>query len=142
MRDALNTINQILENIDGAVRATAAITLVAGILVLSGAIAAGHRRRVFESVVLKVLGCTRREIMTTFFLEYALLGLVIGILAAVVGSVCGYFVVTQLMRGQWYFPPMEISAVVALSLVVTIVLGAIATFAALSQKSAPLLRNE
>jgi putative ABC transport system permease protein len=142
VRDALNTINSILENIDAAVRATAAITLVAGILVLSGAIAAGHRRRVFESVVLKVLGCTRREIMTTFFLEYALLGLVIGVLAAVVGSICAYFVVTEMMRGEWYFPPVEISAVVALSLVVTIILGAIATFAAHSQKAAPLLRNE
>ena len=52
------------------------MALVAGVLVLAGAVAAGHHRRVYDAVVLKVLGATRRTVAQTFLLEYGLLGLV------------------------------------------------------------------
>ncbi len=86
VRDALEAANRILGNISIAVRATAAVTLLAGVLVLAGALVAGHRRRVYDSVVLKVLGARRREIMAAYLLEYALLGLITALLAAVVGG--------------------------------------------------------
>ena len=38
----------------------------AGILVLAGAITASHRRRVYDSVILKVLGATRRRVLLTY----------------------------------------------------------------------------
>ncbi len=47
----------------GAGAATAAISILAGVLVLSGAVAAGQQRRVYDSVVLKVLGATRPMLM-------------------------------------------------------------------------------
>ena len=53
-----------------AVRLTALVTLAAGVLVLGGAIAAGHRRRVYDAVVLKVLGATRGAIAGAFLIEY------------------------------------------------------------------------
>ena len=42
-----------------AIRGASAITLVAAVLVLGGALAAGHRHRVYDAVVLKTLGATR-----------------------------------------------------------------------------------
>ena len=66
----------ILETIGVALRSTATVTLLAGLLVLAGAIAAGHRRRVYDAVVLKVLGATRWRVLRAFLLEYGLLGLV------------------------------------------------------------------
>ena len=63
-------------------RATAAVTLAAGLLVLAGAVAAGHRRRVYDAVVLKVLGATRRRIMGAFLIEYGLIGLATAMFAA------------------------------------------------------------
>src|SRR5260221_373493 len=61
VKDALDVVARILGQIATAVRLTAAITLVAGTLVLAGAVAAGHRRRVYDAVVLKVVGATRAD---------------------------------------------------------------------------------
>ena len=52
--------------IGDAIRLTALVTLGAGVLVLGGAVAAGHRRRVYDAVVLKVFGATRGTIMSAF----------------------------------------------------------------------------
>src|SRR3546814_8856065 len=84
-----------------AVRLTAIVTLVAGTLVLAGAIAAGHRRRIYEAVVLKVLGATRRDVLAAFLLEYGLLGLVTATIAAVVGSVTAWDVVSFMLDIDW-----------------------------------------
>ncbi len=42
-----------------AIRGASAITLIAAALVLGGALAAGHRHRVYDAVILKTLGATR-----------------------------------------------------------------------------------
>src|SRR5262249_41619163 len=56
-----------------AVRPPASVPLLAGILVLGGAIVAGHHRRVYDAVVLKVLGATRADIARAYLIEYGLL---------------------------------------------------------------------
>lgn len=142
IREALEAVNQILRNIGIAVRSTAAVTLVAGILVLAGAIAANHRRRVYDAVVLKVLGATRGRILATYFLEYALLGLITAILAAGVGTAAGYAVVAQIMGMPWYWLPNGVILTTIICLFVTVGAGMLGTWIALSQKPAPLLRNE
>jgi putative ABC transport system permease protein len=121
---------------------TATVTLAAGVLVLAGAIAAGHRRRVYDAVILKVLGATRADILRTFVLEYAALGLVTAVLAAVIGSISAYVVVTQVMGAGWVWLPGTIAGTALLAMVITVGLGLVGTLAALSQRPAPLLRNE
>ncbi len=142
IREALEAVNQILRNIGIAVRSTAAVTLAAGILVLAGAIAANHRRRVYDAVVLKVLGATRGRVLATYFLEYALLGLITALLAVLVGTAAAYGVVAQIMGMPWYWLPGGAVMTTAICLVVTIGAGMLGTWLALSQKPAPLLRNE
>ncbi|HSR72643.1 MAG TPA: FtsX-like permease family protein, partial [Kiloniellales bacterium] len=75
VKEALAAVAEILAQIGLAVRLSASVAILAGILVLAGAIAAGHRRRVYDAVVLKVLGATRAEMARAFLLEYGLLGL-------------------------------------------------------------------
>lgn len=142
VRDALETANRILDNISMAVRSTAAVTLAAGVLVLAGAIAAGHRRRVYDSVILKVLGATRADVLRTFLMEYALLGLVTATLAAIIGSIAAYVVVTQVMGAPWVWLPGTIAGTALLAMAITVGLGLVGTLAALSQRPAPLLRND
>ena len=50
------------------------MTLIAAVLVLGGALAAGHRHRVYDAVVLKTLGATRGRLLAAYALEYLLLG--------------------------------------------------------------------
>ena len=68
-------MRDILNNLGLGIRAMSLLTMLAGILVLAGAMASGHRARVYDAVVMKVLGATRARIMLAFALEYALMGL-------------------------------------------------------------------
>ena len=125
-----------------AIRITASVTLLAGVLVLAGAVISGHQRRIYDAVVLKVLGATRRKVLTAYVMEYGLLGLVTSLVAALIGTIIGYVVITQLMRGDFAFDTPAVVLTAAFSTLITITLGLIGTWSALSQKAAPLLRNE
>jgi putative ABC transport system permease protein len=142
VRDAIDTAAAVLGNIAFAVRITAAVTLAAGLLVLAGAVAAGHGRRVYDAVVLKVVGATRRRLLRIFLLEHGLLGLATSIIAALLGTLTAYLVLTQAMNAEWEFLPLVTIATALICTVVTIVFGFVGTWRAMGQKPAALLRNE
>ena len=142
IREALEAVNQILRNIGAAVRAVAAVTLIAGVLVLAGAVAANHQRRVYDTVMLKVLGATRNRILGTYLLEYLLLGIVTAVLAAAIGTAASWGVVAKIMNMPWYWLPSGTAFGTVVSLFVTIGIGMLSTWLALSRKPAPFLRNK
>ena len=76
-----------------AIRAAASVALIASVLVLAGALAAGNRARIHDAVVLKTLGATRRTLIAAFSLEYMLIGLATAIFALAAGGVAAWFVV-------------------------------------------------
>ena len=61
VKDAINQFNAMFGRIMTAVRAAGSITLLAGALVLAGALATAQRRRIKQAVILKALGATRRR---------------------------------------------------------------------------------
>jgi putative ABC transport system permease protein len=110
--------------------------------VLAGAIAAGHSRRIYEAVVLKVLGATRGDVLRAFLFEYLLLGLATGIIAAGVGSIAAYGVTTEVMRIPWQMDLRLVALVIIACITVTLLAGFMGTWRAMGTKAAPLLRNE
>ena len=142
VRQALDMLKEVLDTLGLAVRVTAGIALVAGALVLAGAIAAGHSRRIYEAVVLKVLGATRADVLLAFIFEYLLLGLATGIIAAGVGSLAAWGVVSGVMRISWSLDVGLIVTVIASCIAVTLLSGFLGTWRAMGIKAAPLLRNE
>ena len=142
VRDAIATVNRVIESIGSAVRLTASVTLLAGTLVLAGAVAAGHRRRVYDAVVLKVLGATRRNILTAFLLEYGLLGIATAAIAGAVGTLASWAVLTWVMEIPWVFVPRIVILTALGCTLVTLAFGFGGTWRALGQKAAPMLRND
>ena len=142
VKEALNAANKILEAVAISVRATAAVTLIAGTLVLAGAVAAGHARRVRDAIILKVLGATRIRIVKTYLLEYGMLGLATALIASVLGSVIAFGVVTQVMRSDFVLSVTAVATTAAVATVITLSMGFIGTWRALGQRPAGLLRNE
>ena len=55
-------------------------------LVLGGALAAGHRHRVYDAVILKTLGATRVRLLAAYALEYLVLGLATAVFGVAAGS--------------------------------------------------------
>ena len=141
VKDALDVVNRIVEQLGTAIRAAASVALIASVLVLSGALAAGNRARVHDAVVLKTLGATRRTLITAFSLEYALIGLATAVFALFAGGVSAWYVVSQVMRLPSDFLPEVAVATVFVALVLTVGFGLAGTWRVLGHKAAPVLRN-
>lgn len=146
VKAALEALTDILSRVATALNAAAAVTLAAGLLVLASAVAAGQERRIYDSVVLKVLGATRRDVLAAYAVEFGLVGLATALVAAVLGSLAAYGVLVRVMRTEWVLTPgpLLLALIPALlpALAATLVAGAAGSALALRRKPAPLLRNE
>ena len=105
VKDALELANQLVGQIGIAIRAAALVALIASVLVLAGALAAGNRSRIHDAVVLKTLGATRATLIRAYVYEYGLLGLATAIFALVFGGVASWFVVSRIMTLPSEFMP-------------------------------------
>ena len=141
VREALATVVEALDNIAAAARATAALALIAGVLVLAGAVAAGLKERTRDAVILKVTGARRRDLAIAYIIEYGLAGLAAGLTAAAVGSIAGYLILTRIMDANWVFLPGPALVTLLVAVTGVIALGFAGTWRALAQKPAPVLRR-
>jgi putative ABC transport system permease protein len=105
-------------------------------------VAAGHRRRVYDAVVLKVLGATRGVITRAFLIENGITGVLAALVAGALGTIAAYFLVTRLMKMDWVFLPAPLLWTVTLAALLTAALGFAGTWRALGAKPASYLRNE
>jgi putative ABC transport system permease protein len=141
VKDALDAVGTILGKLVVAVRGASLITILAAILVLGGALAAGHRHRVYDAVVLRTLGATRGRLMAAYALEYAALGLATAVFGVAAGSLAASLVVRQVMNFSFVWLAAPAFAAAATALLLTVGLGLLGTFAALGHKPGPVLRN-
>lgn len=142
VKDVLSDVSKIVADIGIAVRASASVAIIAGILVLAGAIAASHRRRVYDAIVLKVLGATRRRLLMVFALEFGILGVTTAAIASLIGTIVAWAIVVHVMRAEWTFIPEAVFWTLGLSLFLTVASGFVGTWLALGQKPAKHLCNE
>ncbi|HVY14899.1 MAG TPA: FtsX-like permease family protein [Rhodopila sp.] len=142
VRDVLGALAGLLNQVAAALSITGGVTLLAGAFVLVGAIAAGQRRRVREAVILKTLGATRAQIRAAWLTEFGILGLVAGLIAALVGSAASYGVMHYILHTDWIFLPATLIYTLMGALAIMLVFGYAGTSAALRARPAPLLRNE
>ena len=75
------------------------------VIVYVGAVAAGQARRIRDAVVLKTLGATRAQIRNAWLVEFGLLGVTAGLIAAAAGTLASWGVVRFVMRMDWVFLP-------------------------------------
>jgi putative ABC transport system permease protein len=141
VKDALEAVGSIISNLVLAIRGASALTLVAAALVLGGALAAGHRYRVYDAVILKTLGATRLRLLTAYCIEYSLIGGATALFGVIAGSLASWLIVVQLMHLPFTWLPWPALAAALGAVVVTVILGLAGTFTALGQKPAPVLRN-
>jgi putative ABC transport system permease protein len=141
VREALETVGTVITNLVLAIRGASTVTLISAVLVLGGALAAGHRHRVYDAVILKTLGAARGRLLGAYALEYLMIGFATAIFGVIAGSVAAWLIVTRLMTLSFVWQAGSAAGVVASALVVTVGLGLMGTLAALNQKPAAVLRN-
>ena len=142
VREAATTVGRILGLVSVSIQITAGITLIAGFAVLAGTVAAGEARRIQSSIILKVLGATRRVILMSYVFEYLILGLITGVVAVAIGAAASYTVLDLLLQTDFIFPPGLAAAVALGGAAATVVLGLIGASRTLGRKPGPVLRQE
>lgn len=122
IRGAVRTI---VDRAAGAVRFLALFSFAMGIPVLFSAVAASRRERLRESVLLKTLGATRRQVSRILLAEYASLGL-LGALAGMALSIGGAW---ALMRWVFELPftpaAGPVAGIAALMVLMSVAIGAL-----------------
>jgi putative ABC transport system permease protein len=141
VREALDAIGHVVTNLVLALRGASGLTLLSAFLVLGGALAAGHRQRVRDAVVLKVLGASRGRLVATYLLEYLLVGGATALFGIAAGSIAAALIVNHIMNLSFGWLAGEALGAAAGAVAATVLLGLIGTFAALGQKPAPVLRH-
>ncbi len=141
VKDAIDIVNALVAQLATAIRAAASVALIASVLVLAGALAAGNRARTHDAVVLKTLGATRRMLMRAFCYEYLILGVATAIFALLAGGISAWFIVARIMRIPSHFLPDVAGMTLITALVLTVGIGLIGTWRILGQKAAPVLRE-
>lgn len=141
VKDAIEQVNGLVAQLAWAIRAAASVTLVASVLVLGGALAAGHRHRVYDAVILKTLGATRRRLVASFAMEYAILGLTTALFAVIAGTLAASFVLVEIMDANFTFLPATAVGAALAALALTVGFGLLGTWQVLGRKPAPVLRN-
>ncbi len=142
VKDAINSFNVVFGKIMTAVRVAGSVTLLAGALVLAGALATAQRRRIQQAVVLKVLGATRRRILTSHALEYGILAGVTAVFAVVLGALAAWIALTRVMDVPFVLSPAAVAQALGVSLGLVMVFGGIGTWAVLRAPAVPYLRSE
>jgi putative ABC transport system permease protein len=96
-------VRQIMNRASLAIEYVFVFTLLAGLMVLYAAISASHEERLYESAILRTLGATRYQVLWGLITEFLTLGILAGLLAAVVATGLGYGLAVYVLDLPYHF---------------------------------------
>ena len=141
VREAVATATNILDLLGGAIRLTALVTLISGIAVLAGTVASSEAQRLSDSIILKVLGARRKDILIAWLLEYALLGLLTALCASVIGTAASAALISGFLDADFYADLTVIASTAIIGAAATCLLGLFGAWRSLGHRPAPHLRE-
>jgi putative ABC transport system permease protein len=140
VKDAIQQVQKLLASLAQGVSAASLVTILAGLLVLAGAIAAGTRARLYDATILKVLGATRARIALVTAIEYGVLGLATGVIALAAGTLAAWVIAYSILDVPFTFDGRAVILTVAGGGAVTLLFGLLGALGALSVRPARRLR--
>lgn len=141
VRGVIGQVRDVVGQMAAAISAAASVAILAGIAVLIGAIAAAREARTYDSVILKTLGATRRQVLAMQALEYALLSLAVAIVALALGLGGGWYVVVRIFHFEWLPHLPTVFATLAAGAGITWAIGLIGAIPILSTRPSQALRQ-
>lgn len=137
----LTEARTILDQVSLAILAAASVAVLAGIAVLLGAIAAARAARIYDTVILRVLGASRRQLLALQFAEFGLLAAVLALVALALGTGVAWLVIVQIFEFEWLPDWTEILAVLGGGLVLVLAFALGASLPLLRARPAQTLRS-
>jgi putative ABC transport system permease protein len=140
-RGLLEEARGLLDQMSLAILAAASVTVLAGIAVLFGAIAAARASRTYDNVILRVLGATRRQLLAMQAVEYGVLALALAGVALVLGTAAGWLIVVELFEFDWLPGWPTVFGVLGAGLVLVLGFALAGSLPLLRAKPAAVLRE-
>jgi putative ABC transport system permease protein len=134
-------INQLLNQVNIAVLALAAIIIFIGLLVISSAILVQGKNKIYQNLVFKILGLNKIQIIKTSLLEFIILFSNTILLTLLISFTASYLVVHYIFNIEWHLDLFNIFLVYLLTGVFTMALIIFDTYKNLSPKVYPIIRN-
>jgi putative ABC transport system permease protein len=138
---ALETVRAVVIQITYVIQFLAAFSIFAGVIILASSIAGTRYRRIREVVVLKTLGATRRRIATVFSIEFAVLGLVAGVVGIGFANLIARVLLKRLTVAYHFQWDWALGALVGTA-ALTVATGWLASHRILGRKPLEVLREE
>lgn len=132
---------KLLQQVSLATLAAAAVTVLAGLAVLMGAIAAARAARTYDTVMLRVLGASRRQVLLLQLAEYGLLAGVLALVALALGGGLAWVVITRLFEFDWLPDWGEVLGVLGLGVALVLAFALAGSLPLLRAKPAQALRE-
>lgn len=140
--EVIGLVQTVMGHIATALRVTVGISLLAGLLVLSSALSATIRQRIYDVAILKVLGASRSDILKSCSAEWLLLALTTSGVAAVLGTCAAAFIHARLKGQEFAAMPEIIALIIGICMVVIWGIGFLGNRALFSFRPGVVLRNE
>ena len=116
------TLDSVLGSVSLAIRFMALFSIVSGLLVLVGSIATTRFQRMRESVLLKTLGASRRQIIGITLTEYSTLGALAGVTGVALAGAAGWALMRFFFDVPFRLPALQLGGLaVAAGLITTLV---------------------
>ena len=141
VKEAVGKAVEILTLLGQAIQITALVTMISGMAVLAGTVAISESQRLSDSIILKTLGATRRDIMLAWLFEYCLLGLLTALVARLIGTTASWALISLFLKAEFIFDTQTVIFTAFLGSGATTLLGLIGALRTLSQKPGPYLRE-
>ena len=134
-------VSTILDQMAVAILVAASVAVLAGIAVLIGALAAARQARSYDSVILKLLGATRGQVLSAQALEYAVLAAVVAAVSLALGLAGGWFVIVQVFEFGWAPDWWVVIPTLLGGAVLTLAIAILGSLPLLSVRAASALRQ-
>ncbi|MDQ3604759.1 MAG: FtsX-like permease family protein, partial [Gemmatimonadota bacterium] len=102
-------VDETIGRISLVIRFLALFSIATGFVVLLGAVSVGRLQRIRESVLLKTLGATRRQIGSILFFEYLLLGTLASLIGVALAIGVGWALSRWLFRVGFGVPALPLA---------------------------------
>lgn len=137
----LREARDLVDRMSSAILAAASVTVLAGLAVLLGAIAAARASRAYDTAILRVLGASRGQLIALLLTEYALIALVLAVIALGAGSALAWAVIVHLFDFTWLPDWPRVLAVLGAGLALILGFALAATLPVLGARPARTLRE-
>ncbi len=142
VREVLERVTAVLDQIALAVRLVAAFSIGAGLIVMAGALAITRQQRLYQSVILKALGASRGFVSRVFAVEYALLGAAAGVAGSVLAAGLAWAVLRFAFDVPWQWAPATLLVGVLAATGLALLVGFLGTRRLLGRPPLGVLRSE